>query len=59
MDGEPVHAQVEPTEEQAKEEVLAYLSMIQGNIGIENYRKAREQGEHLIEALKRLEGYRP
>ena len=43
VDGEPVHAQVEPTEGQVKEEALAYLSMIQGNIGIENYRKAREQ----------------
>ena len=58
VDGEPVHAQVEPTEGQVKEEALAYLSMIQGNIGIENYRKAREQGEHLLEILKRLEGYR-
>ena len=58
VDGEPVHAQVEPTEGQVKEDALAYLSMIQGNIGIENYRKAREQGEHLLEILKRLEGYR-
>ena len=58
VDGEPVHAQVEPTEGQVKEEALAYLSMIQENIGIENYRKAREQGEHLLEILKRLEGYR-
>ncbi len=59
VDGEPVHAQVEPTEEQVKEEALAHLSMIQGNIGIENYRKAREQGEHLLDVLKCLEGYRP
>lgn len=58
VDGEPVHAQVEPKEEQVKEEALAYLSMIQGNVGIENYRKAREQGEDLLEILKRLEGYR-
>ncbi len=58
VDGEPVHAQVEPTEGQVKEDALAYLSMIQGNIGIENYRKAREQGEHLLVILKRLEGYR-
>ena len=58
MDGEPVHAQVEPTEGQVKEDALAYISMIQGNIGIENYRKAREQGEHLLVILKRLEGYR-
>ena len=58
VDGEPVHAQVEPTEEQVKEDALAYLSMIQGNIGIDNYRKAREQGEHLLEILKCLEGYR-
>ena len=58
VDGEPVHAQVEPTEGQVKEEALAYLSMIQGNIRIENYRKAREQGEHLLDVLKRLEGYR-
>lgn len=58
VDGEPVHAQVEPTKGQVKEDALAYLSMIQGNIGIENYRKAREQGEHLLETLKRLEGYR-
>ncbi len=58
VDGEPVHAQVEPTEGQVKEDALAYISMIQGNIGIENYRKAREQGEHLLVILKRLEGYR-
>lgn len=54
VDGRPADAQVEPTMEQLREDALAHLSMIQGNIGIENHRKAWEQATKLVWILEQL-----
>lgn len=54
IDGEETHATVEPTREQRKDECLALVSMIQGNIGIENYEAALKQARKLEEQLEAL-----
>ena len=54
IDGEETHATVEPTREQRKDECLALVSMIQGNIGIENYEAALKQARKLVEQLEAL-----
>ena len=54
IDGEETHATVEPTREQRKDECLSLISMIQGNIGIENYEAALKQARKLVEQLEAL-----
>lgn len=54
IDGEETHATVEPTREQRKDECLSLVSMIQGNIGIENYEAALKQARKLVEQLEAL-----
>ena len=54
IDGEETHATVEPTREQRKDEGLSLVSMIQGNIGIENYEAALKQARKLVEQLEAL-----
>ena len=54
IDGEETHATVEPTREQRKDECLSLVSMIQGNIGIENYEAAQKQARKLMEQLEAL-----
>ena len=54
IDGEKTHATVEPTREQRKDECLSLVSMIQGNIGIENYEAALKQARKLVEQLEAL-----
>lgn len=54
IDGEPVKAAVEPTEEQRKEECHALISMLQGNVEIQNYAAALKNARHLIEHLEVL-----
>lgn len=54
IDGEETHATVDPTREQRKDECLSLVSMIQGNIGIENYEAALKQARKLEEQLEAL-----
>lgn len=54
IDGEETHATVDPTREQRKDECLSLVSMIQGNIGIENYEAALKQARKLVEQLEAL-----
>ena len=54
IDGEETHATVDPTREQRKDECLSLVSMIQGNIGIENYEAAQKQARKLMEQLEKL-----
>lgn len=54
IDGEPVMAAVEPTEEQRKEECYALISMLQGNIEIRNYQAALKNARQMIEHLEAL-----
>ena len=54
IDGEATNATVDPTREQRKDECLSLVSMIQGNIGIENYEAALKQARKLVEQLEAL-----
>ena len=54
IDGEETNATVDPTREQRKDECLSLVSMIQGNIGIENYEAAQKQARKLMEQLEKL-----
>lgn len=54
IDGEETNATVDPTREQRKDECLSLVSMIQGNIGIENYEAALKQARKLVEQLEAL-----
>lgn len=54
IDGEETQATVDPTREQRKDECLSLVSMIQGNIGIENYGAALKQARKLVEQLEAL-----
>lgn len=54
IDGKKTQATVDPTREQRKDECLSLVSMIQGNIGIENYEAALKQARKLVEQLEAL-----
>jgi hypothetical protein len=54
VDGQPVPAEVEPTAGQRKEECLAEISMIQGNIEIGKYGAALQVAKKLVENLEIL-----
>ena len=52
IDGKETQATVDPTREQRKDECLSLVSMIQGNLGIENYEAALKQARKLVEQLE-------
>lgn len=54
VDGQPVFAEVELTIAQRKEECMSLISIVQGNIKIENYVAAAKHAEKLLEHLRKI-----